>query len=261
MKNSKGTKDKFIHSQKIHNTLSSEKIVPVLIEMFKPQSVIDIGCGVGNWLTMFEMNGITDVLGIDGTHLDLSNLLIDSSKIKLFDLEKPFHLDRRFDLAISLEVAEHLSQNAADDFIESLTKLSDIIIFSAAIPYQGGQNHINEQWVEYWIQKFEKKGYNCYDVFRSIFWDNCEIHWWYRQNMFLAIKPELENRINGKQTVCNVVHPDLYISKMKVLESINQGKFPLPYYLKLLIKGVLNKIGLYPLKKNRDHQDAISTIN
>jgi hypothetical protein len=75
------------------------------------------------------------------------------------ELDKGISVDRKYDLAISVEVAEHLPPNAADIFIESIVKASDIVLFSAAIPFQGGTNHINEQWPEYWNKLFNKNGY------------------------------------------------------------------------------------------------------
>ena len=62
------------------------------------------------------------------------------------DLAQPLQIDRRFDLALSLEVAEHLPPECGSEFVQTLTDLSSVILFSAAIPFQGGTDHLNEQW-------------------------------------------------------------------------------------------------------------------
>src|SRR6185295_2140887 len=121
-----------------------------IIKLFHPSSVLDVGCGLGHFLKVFIDSGINDVTGVEGPWLDNSKLVIDNELIQIKDLEEPFDLERKFDIALCLEVAEHISEHAAEQFIKTLTVHSDVIIFSAAIPEQGGQNHINEQWIEYW---------------------------------------------------------------------------------------------------------------
>ncbi len=106
------------------------------------------------------------------------------------DLTKPLKLKEKFDLAISLEVAEHLPEKSAEIFIDSLTGLSDIILFSAAIPYQRGTNHINEQFPEYWIDKFKKRNYLVIDCIRKKIWNNPKVYFFYSQNILLFIKKE-----------------------------------------------------------------------
>src|SRR5690606_34222821 len=104
------------------------------------------------------------------------------------DLTKKLELNKKYDMAISLEVAEHLPESAADTFVESLTSHASIILFSAAIPQQGGQYHVNEQWPNYWNEKFKKRGFQAFDILRSEFWNNEHVPWWYRQNMVFFVK-------------------------------------------------------------------------
>lgn len=110
---------------------------------------------------------------------------------------------------ISLEVAEHLSPRAADTFVASLVSLGDIVVFSAAIPGQGGQNHINEQRHDCWQEKFQKHNFHFYDVLRPIFWNNENVDWWYRQNMFVVIKEGVAHSFNPVQQILRIIHPGL----------------------------------------------------
>lgn len=108
-----------------------------------------------------------DVLGIDAPYTDRSRLRIPDELFLARDLTVPLSLERRFDLALSLEVAEHLPAAAADHFVASLTRLASVILFSAAIPDQGGEGHLNEQWPDYWVERFAAHGFGVADVLRS----------------------------------------------------------------------------------------------
>ena len=78
-----------------------------------------------------------------------------------FDLERDNLKDTRtFDVAISMEVAEHLPEKIADRYVDLLTGLSNIIVFTAAYPGQGGDDHVNEQPALYWISKFQARAFN-----------------------------------------------------------------------------------------------------
>ncbi len=158
---------RYIHEETVHNFKAAREVVPFLLEILDVRSVVDVGCGIGTWLKVFEENGVQDILGIDGDYVDKSLLKIDNQKFKEYDLEKLYNTDRKFDLAISLEVAEHLSIDSANVFVKTITNLSDTVVFSAAIPYQGGQNHINEQEPNYWIEKFENEGFKLFDILKT----------------------------------------------------------------------------------------------
>ncbi len=134
---------------------SATEVLSILEEILPPlASVVDIGCGVGTWLSVLRRKGITRVLGIDGDWVKREMLQIPSECFMPADLAQPLRHLERFDLAISLEVAEHLPPEAARGFVESLIHLADFVLFSAAIPYQGGVNHVNLQWPAYWCAYF-----------------------------------------------------------------------------------------------------------
>lgn len=176
----------------VENALSSaEIIVPILIDLINPNSVIDIGCGLGAWLTVFQKHNIKRIIGIDGNYVDRNKLLISKENFFSVDLCYPFTVDERFDLAICLEVAEHLPRSSANGFICSITKLAPIILFSAAVPGQWGIHHVNNQWPDYWQDLFNKAGYLMLDPIRPIIWKDQRVSWYYRQNCFLVIKKSI----------------------------------------------------------------------
>lgn len=236
---------RYVHDELVHNFEAAKVIVPYLLELIPVKSVVDVGCGTGTWLKVFKDNNVNDLLGIDGDYVDEKILKIPNNLFVGHDLETLFSINRKFDLVISLEVAEHLKEESADVFVETLTGLSDVIVFSAAIKNQGGQNHINEQNPQYWISKFESLGYTCLDILRPIFWDNEKVDCWYRQNMFLFTNnTKLISNIQNQSSFLkqNLVHPKLLEIKMHFQEyhskenlRILEGKKGLKFYFKLLI--------------------------
>ena len=159
------------YNWRVKSALSSaEIIVPYLLESFSPSSVTDVGSAEGAWLSVFAKNGVNIIQGFDGEWVKKEELLIPIEQFTMLDLET-FEAPEEeiFDLAISLEVAEHLSESSADNFIKQLTKLSNRILFSAAIPGQGGLHHLNEQPPSYWAKKFKTYGFEQLDIVRPHF--------------------------------------------------------------------------------------------
>jgi SAM-dependent methyltransferase len=175
---------------------SAEVIVPLVTALLEPRSVCDVGCGRGIWLSVFQQHGVTDVLGMDGDYVDQELLEIDRDRFKPVDLEQGVPAAGQFDLAVSLEVAEHLPDSAAAGFVEGLVGLAPAVLFSAAVPGQGGNRHINEQWPDYWRSFFERHGYEPIDCIRPVIWERREVRIWYRQNVLLYATREL---IDGNQ--------------------------------------------------------------
>jgi SAM-dependent methyltransferase len=235
--------NRYIHDTETHNTRDAREIIPVLVEMFRPTSVVDVGCGLGTFLKVFKEHGVNDVSGIDGSWVDRSSVAIEPGEFLEADLEKPLNLGRRFDLVLCLEVAEHLPASASDTLVKSLVELGDIIIFSAAIPFQGGQNHINEQWIDYWRYKFNVLEYEFYDLLREKFWDNSNIFWWYKQNMVVAAPMEKRNEWRNKK-ILNLIHPEMLIMRSMLHDQYINEKVPLKEYLNLALKAFLVKAGL-----------------
>jgi SAM-dependent methyltransferase len=192
---------------------SAKNMVPKILELTTPKSVIDIGCGLGAWLKVFNENGIEDFLGIDGEYVNTSKLLINADKFKKHDLKKPIDVSKKFDLCISLEVAEHLPESVAEQFVDDLIKLSDVVLFSAAIPMQLGTYHINEQYPEYWANIFAKKGYIASDCIRPFFWNDKNINYWFKQNPLIYVKKERLNDYPLVKEFADKTNKD-YLTKM-----------------------------------------------
>jgi hypothetical protein len=199
---------------------SAETILSIILGILPEiKSAVDVGCGVGTWLSVLKTRGIVDILGIDGDWVSKELLQIPRQCFFTHDVSTEINLQKRYDLAISLEVGEHLSHDNAIIYVRSLARLSDFVLFSAAIPYQGGRKHINEQWPEYWVNLFGEHDYQCVDVLRKTIWYDENIPSYYRQNIFLFVKKEKASllRLNGfveQSFPLSLVHPDLYISKI-----------------------------------------------
>jgi hypothetical protein len=173
---------------------SAQAVIAALLKYIpKPLSVIDIGCGIGTWLKVWLDNGV-EVHGADGNYVNRSQLLIDHKNFMPMNLRSPTPINKTFDLVESLEVAEHLPEDYSDRFVDFLCSLSSMVLFSAAIPYQGGTDHVNEQWPEYWAEKFKKRDMVCVDIIRNEVWNDKRCAYYYAQNTFLYVKQHGLNR-------------------------------------------------------------------
>ena len=213
--------ENFYRSIKDSSYLSALNIAPIVIDLIHPKTMVDIGCGVGTWTRAFRDLGV-DAYGVDGDYVDKSQLMIDEKFFLPWNLENRFDLTQKFDLAITIEVAEHLTPARAETFVEDLTKSSDVILFSAAISGQGGTNHINEQFQDYWKKIFEKYGFVAIDYLRPKIWNNDRIGVYHRQNIFFYVRlselfkyPRLMKYYLDHQEdqIMNIVHPVLFIMR------------------------------------------------
>ena len=213
------------YTEKFYDTItdgsvrSAKVILKLLYDIYKPQSVIDIGCGQGSWLSVAESLGSTTLVGLDGNWVNQDKLLSNNIKFTPINFENSIHINGQYDLCISLEVGEHLSKSRAPSFINTLCKTSDVILFSAAIKFQGGANHINEQWQSYWLALFLENGFNYFDIFRGKIWRNEEVDWWYRQNIFLLVKNDaacldINVLFSLEKPILDIVHPKNYEAKL-----------------------------------------------
>lgn len=196
---------------------SAEAIVPYVMDLVAPTSVIDLGCGLGTWLATFVRHGVDDYLGVDGEWVSPDLLEIPREHFVAARLDRPFKLDRQFDLVVSLEVAEHLPESAAKRFVDTAVGLAPCVLFSAAIPHQGGLQHMNEQWPEYWAELFADHGYLVIDAIRPQVWSSPGVAFWYKQNTLLfareeviAAQPRLAHeRERTVESMLSLVHPRL----------------------------------------------------
>lgn len=198
----------FFSSQQEGSRRSAQIVLPIVLDRVKPRKVIDVGCGVGTWAAELLAKSI-DVIGLDGSYIDPAQLQIAPERFVAVDLE---HLPSAstfgtFDLAICLEVGEHLRPERAGDLVGFLTSVAPAVLFSAAIPGQGGNNHLNEQWQSHWIERFSAHGFGYADLIRPVVWDNPEVECWYAQNSLLFLKG-----LTSPEGVMptDIVHPRLF---------------------------------------------------
>ncbi|MCX7709357.1 MAG: class I SAM-dependent methyltransferase [Clostridia bacterium] len=170
---------------------SSQAIAQLIIKHFNPASVIDIGCGCGLYLKALNDLGVQDIIGYDGSvHAAEKSLIPD--KTKVFDLREGLKLDRKYDLCICIEVAEHIANEYSGILVETLTSLSDTIFFTAAPPGQEGLDHINLQPYSYWISLFKQQGYEKADITETIRKEMGERHvMWFLVNNIMIFKKEV----------------------------------------------------------------------
>jgi SAM-dependent methyltransferase len=227
------------HSQNIHTLHAPTVIFPLINEVYKPNSILDVGCGMGTWLKIISDSGIEDFLGIDGIEVANDDFFVSKEKFQKYDLTTSWSINRKFDIVLCLEVAEHLPHNSASNFIKALTNHSDTIFFSAACPNQPGQGHINCQSIEYWQQLFNEHGYACFDEIRPMIWNEKFPEWWYKQNMFVAKKDE--NNSGKEDVLLSIIHPDFFkhqVEKTKFLDTIESGNASFKIYLKMIIRSM-----------------------
>ncbi|WP_223280894.1 class I SAM-dependent methyltransferase [Streptomyces antnestii] len=198
---------------------SAERVLPSVMDLVRPSSLVDIGCGSGAWLSVAKGLGIDRLVGIDGEWVSKDALLIPEESFRKWDLSRALPQGSpRFDLAMSVEVAEHLDPGRADSFVADLCALSDVVLFSAAVPGQTGSDHRNEQWPMYWRDRFQQHGYELIDCLRTRMWADEEVEPWYAQNSYLYVSADrlaADSRLSqaaaeGRQMPLCVIHPRLF---------------------------------------------------
>jgi hypothetical protein len=166
---------------------SARVIVDLVRGALPVSSVADFGCALGTWLSVWRRTGVEDVIGVDGPYVRIEELQIPPRLFRSHDLTSSIDLGRRFDLVECMEVAEHLPGGAADGFVACLVRHADVVLFSAAPPGQGGENHINEQPYAYWRARFARHGYRMFDWLRPQLVGRTDVQFWYRYNIFLFV--------------------------------------------------------------------------
>lgn len=189
---------------------SAAVVVPLILSLLPLKSVLDVGCGMGPWAAEFLANGVPDVWGVDGDYVDRSKLRIPPDRFLARDLTKSLHLGRTFDLAVCLEVAEHLPESRASGLVADLVSAAPCVLFSAAIPGPTGTNHVNPQYLPYWIELFQAQGYEAIDPIRPRIWGNNSVEWFYQQDAVMFVAPKhylLAKDFPKPQTI---IHQELY---------------------------------------------------
>lgn len=174
---------------------SAQVVVPMVLELTRPRRVVDVGCGLGAWLSVFQEQGIRVLKGLDQGWA-VGAFLLGQTTFVPTDLARPFWLEEEFDLAVCLEVAEHLPESSARGLVESLTRSAPAVLFSAAVPGQGGAGHLNEQWPSFWTGLFAAQDFVRIDAVRPRIWRDDRVEWWYRHNLFLYVRRDRLNQPN-----------------------------------------------------------------
>ena len=221
---------------------AARTIIPMILELVgRVSSVIDIGCGNGIWLSVWREHGAVRTTGLDGGHVDRATLEIATEDFITADLAEPLPVKTRHDLAMTLEVVEHLPRDRAESIVDELVALAPVVLFSAAVPGQMGEGHLNEDWQHIWAERFEKRGYRTLDPVRSRIWFDGSISWWYQQNILvfasedvIAANPGLRAEADRLDRArLSVVHPrtfnmlynlavDNYREQLKLMDEVTR---------------------------------------
>ena len=221
--------------------MSAEVIVPLAMSLFAPRSVVDVGCGSGEWLSAFERAGVERVYGLDAQWVGQDKLAIRPDCFQSTNLTGEWSIPGKFDLAVCLEVAEHLPEPTSTTFVKRLVEAAPAILFSAAVPGQEGTNHVNEQWPEYWEKLFSQYDYVCLDPFRRHIWQDRRVAWYYQQNLYAYIQRTLVETsavLRGeferkRECALTLIHP-------KILRPMKQTR-PALRLLPALVRGTLRR--------------------
>jgi SAM-dependent methyltransferase len=215
-----GYTERFFQQEGDLSSRAAKEVVPILMKLARPSSVVDVGCGAGSWLSEFQSRGVIDILGID-FHVQESSLRIPKEKFLRSDLQQPISVPRRFDMVLRMEVAEHLPRESADTLIQSLVGLGPIVIFSAALPYQlGGASHVNEEWPEWWVKLFRARGYKVVDCIRRRIWLDRNVPYWYSQNILMFISSDVVSQHDNLRSALDktddsrlsLIHPRAWLN-------------------------------------------------
>lgn len=208
------------HEDRFPNPYSyAVRLVPKILEVTGPvDSIVDVGGGIGAWCKAFKESGATRVLCIDTPEIESSELLINGSEFYPCDLAATFPAPVRCELAICLEVAEHLPRSQSQGLVKFLTHSSDIVVFSASIPGQPGLGHINEHPPAFWRRQFKEFGFEQWDVIRPRIVFESDIPYWYRQNMFIYADQNWRDHLNAMSGTYSGIPEDFELVHKRVLD-------------------------------------------
>lgn len=191
---------------------SATVILNQLSNYISPSSIIDWGCGSGTWCKAAIEIWNVSIIGIDQHDFDGYQMYISQSNYRKEDIRKEIWVNK-VELAICVEVIEHIDEYYEDAVIDNICSCSDTILFSGALPFQGGTGHINEKPYSYWVKKFRERGYNLDDRIRRDIWDNSDVEIWYRNNIMLLKK--VKTIKIQEQYPLDIIHPDMLYRILK----------------------------------------------
>lgn len=216
----------FYAKQQIRSRTSARAVLPLALKWLDARTAIDVGCGVGTWAAELTALGI-EADGIDGEYVLQTPLQIPRERFRAVDLDRLPALESigRYDLAVCMEVAEHLKPENSAALVHFLTRLAPNVLFSAAIPGQGGRGHVHERWQSYWVTLFSERGFHCHDIIRSKVWNDDAVQPWYAQNAFLFTKAPRPDIVSPDMPL-DLVHPQTFTSKRKRTRKEKRERLP-----------------------------------
>lgn len=190
--------DGAVHDEIYDSTYYAEKVEPSIrasaatmagsiVRDFAPRNVADVGCGTGTLLAALQERGV-EVKGYEYSTAGIELCRGRGLDVTRFDIEHDPVPDERFDLVISTEVAEHLPESCADRYLDILTALSNTVVLTAATPGQPGNDHVNLQPNEYWIDKLADRGFPLDQETTSTWretWKDRDVHWIYHHSIMV----------------------------------------------------------------------------
>ncbi len=223
-------------------------ILDIVHEQCPFDRMLDVGCGEGAFTKAALDKGIKEILSIDYEHYAAAKRLFPKEHYRPVDLNKPWDLGKKYDLAVCLEVAEHLLPETAEVLIKTLTQHTDTVLFSAAVPHQPGDDHINCRWPTYWQAIFNQNGYECIDNLRPLIRNDESVRPWYRQNIFMAVRNE---KTAGKEPrLDNYIIPEIQdlILRKQYYDTVDEergklvkGRVSFLTLFKIFFKGIGNR--------------------
>ena len=220
----------FYESVDLRATETAEIVFKVVNSFIEVRSIVDAGCGSGAWVRSSIKEGAKKAYGVDlGSSLALIKKnesfreILADGRLVLIERDFVHNPDADIpsaDLAICLEVVEHLPEDVAKSLVHRLTEASNFIVFSAAQPGQGGTYHINERPIQYWVKEFAKYEVEPYDPFRETLMKNPRIPRFYSLNMLLFVAKGAENfEVKIKN------HSGLWNTKITNLKKLEKRSF------------------------------------
>ena len=209
---------------------AAERILPIVFSVVNVRSMVDVGCGPGAWLDVAHELGVPTLAGVEGEWAsewfggDRGSL---GFELVLTNLEDDLRLPSTFDLAICIEVIEHLSPARGEAFVADLCRCAPHVLFGAAIPGQKGPNHLNEQWLSVWAECFAAHRYRPLDVVRPRVWGDDDLRVPHRQNPVLFVREDLYDRAARRAltteppslAALDQVHPALFTARSNALRT------------------------------------------
>lgn len=177
----------FYDEQHAGSLISARRILSILWKHHPCTRVCDFGAGLGTWLRTAHELGASQLAGFEGPWALEHPHRFHEAAYFAVDLNEDVNLTEPFDLAISVEVAEHLLPERSESFVRDLCRASDVVLFGAALPRQPGDGHINCRPHSFWIEEFRRNGYVCLDAFRPHVWTDPAVEPWYAQNCYLFV--------------------------------------------------------------------------